>query len=733
MDANFLQEKSRREKATIIIALLVMIICISLIYSGRFWRSYHSQGIPIGEITALSNDTRFRENQSIAWDDAETQQTVAIGDAVFTGESSTMTVKMYAGDTLNLEEQTLIVFRSIHGIDFPDLQRGSVTVVLNGDSHFSMRGRLGKLSGRNAVIRLTADGNGEPEVRVVRGEAHWLPLEDKAVAGRIPELRPLEDVVHTWRLYDLYDIKSSGILAREKSPEFVLHPLRLTWSADLAAGMATVQLDSSPQFAKPWMFGGQNGEADLNRIYLGENVWRVSLDGKKWSMPGKFNVTGKFRAQAPRLQAYHTEVPWVNGRAAGSLVVGDRGKALGYIIEESADESFSQPVLRRFWSSGKMTIVSYTKPGKYFYRARSVDENQELSVWSMIEQISVYRAARPLSPQLLSLNRTEALVGDEIGFEFSSEANETLVTVVDAKGVEVARFNSTRGIFRPDRAGRFKLSSVAIDENGMHSRPSRPTLLKIRDKIVLAQKPKAPPATAEIPRLLRQPAAQPAEKLRARLPSPLQPPSLGPNDTYKSSFLSLQGFLWTLQSSEQYVNNDEAPVATGGGLRGIYWKNHSGMEGIVKSQVFSVNEAGHRTMLQDIEARYHYRFFTNFPFRLARELQVSFYSGINDFHNKGPNFTNHYTLLTIGNMLEFPVGQSWSMGGEFIFGCGLDDTAKFEITGHFKYYLSRRWSLGYGYLLHFFRSGSDLTAPPGAISYREGYTEGFMTMDYHFE
>jgi hypothetical protein len=167
-------------------------------------------------------------------------------------------------------------------------------------------------------------------------------------------------------------------------------------------------------------------------------------------------------------------------------------------------------------------------------------------------------------------------------------------------------------------------------------------------------------------------------------------------------------------------------------VRGLHWWNHSGVEGLFNSQVLSLNQPGSQTALKDLEARYHYRFFTPFPFGLARELQISLFAGLDINRNSGNDFSNSYDLMTFGTSLEFPVGNRWSTGGEIVYGQGTDGSNKYEITGHLHYYFQNPWSLGFGYKVQVFQAGSATEAPMGYLPYREGYTEGFTTLDYHF-
>jgi hypothetical protein len=228
---------------------------------------------------------------------------------------------------------------------------------------------------------------------------------------------------------------------------------------------------------------------------------------------------------------------------------------------------------------------------------------------------------------------------------------------------------------------------------------------------------------------IREPAAVETESIiKADIAKPTPT-----NDKYNSSTIDLNGFLWTLYSSEQYHLGETAPVASGFGAHGYYWNNSHGFEGIAKTGAMGLNGAGgEQSSLKDFEARYHYRFFTKFPYDWTRELQVSIFGGYEVYRNAGGSFSGQYDLFKFGTSLDFPWATKWSGGGEFVLGSGAEKSLKLEISGRVAYFFARDWSFGLGYRLHLFEARSDASAATGGLPYREGYTEGFSNLIYHF-
>jgi hypothetical protein len=205
------------------------------------------------------------------------------------------------------------------------------------------------------------------------------------------------------------------------------------------------------------------------------------------------------------------------------------------------------------------------------------------------------------------------------------------------------------------------------------------------------------------------------------------------NEKYSSTKVDLEGSVWALQSKEQTFQGAEMPIATVVGIRGHKWWDRHGIEGVYKMKALSANQTGGDISPQSTELRYHYRFFTPSPYRLARELQISAFAGYEMYRSAKSNlFSSKYDLIKFGTSLEFPLWKKVDTGGEFVYGTG--DGQKYEISGHIHYYLKRDWSFGVGYRIHLFEAATKNSTPEGVeLPYREGYTEGYSVLRYHFE
>ena len=710
-------------------------------------------GKSIGRITARQNDTRHRANDSIAWYNTKESQEVHVGDAVFAGKESFATVELQKGESLTVGENSLVSFREIENEKLANLELGNFRIKVDGTVKIAIHGEVTTLDGKNSEVQLYLGADKKPKLKVLKGKAVVKTKKGKAITVedtrsiadldvlQQPQARtvppPLPEMpinlsksvklTYTWRLYDLYEQRDSQLFERAKRPELVPAVAKLGW-AKSEENKASVEVADNREFSAGSKFEANESFINASPVYLGKNFWRVSFDKVNWSQPETFTVEAHFlKGVKPMATTPTHEIALVTEKAAQTIAIQSPIEALGFVYEASQDEAFATGQTRTFWSPTSKLNLAFYKPGKYFYRFRIVTKQHELSDWSDNLAFYVFLPDLPPAPHLAEATK-KGFISDNFSLKYNSKTPFNEIDILDKNDNVVAKFDSAKATWKPKEAGQFRAIAFAKNSYGQRSPPSKTT------KIMVREKPKPIIAKAPIKPI---PSAQPPQRKLAAVDSQIKTKlnlshDSFVNEKYRDSELSMDGFLWTLQSTQQVLSNTQAPVASGLGLRGLHWWNHSGVEGVVKSEVLAANQAAHETSLKDLEARYHYRFFTPFPFHLARELQISIFGGYEMYRNTGTYFSNQYDLMTFGTSLEFPVAYRWSMGGEFVYGDGTDSSNKEEVTGHFKYYFEKTWAVGFGYRLHLFQAGSAAAAPMGVLPYREGYTEGFTTLDYHF-
>lgn len=202
----------------------------------------------------------------------------------------------------------------------------------------------------------------------------------------------------------------------------------------------------------------------------------------------------------------------------------------------------------------------------------------------------------------------------------------------------------------------------------------------------------------------------------------------GRNRHFNSSRWEFEGLMVNQQSSQQINQGTSGPVLAGAGVRLHHWMNRNGIEAAIKASIFGLNSSASQSQPFDAEARYHRRIF----FGPSDRYDLSLFGGLETYHNKSStSFSNGYDILKIGSQIQFLYHNNWDMGGEVSVGEATAGGQKYEISGNFHYYITEVWSLGFGYRINAFYAGSQKYSPVG-LPYREGYTEGFTTLRYHY-
>lgn len=202
------------------------------------------------------------------------------------------------------------------------------------------------------------------------------------------------------------------------------------------------------------------------------------------------------------------------------------------------------------------------------------------------------------------------------------------------------------------------------------------------------------------------------------------------NDSYKNSKFSVNGFLLNVKSSQQIASAEKSASVTGVGFQANYWWDQQGLEAHFKS---GEEGSSAESSLKILEARYNYRFNKYLSSEFIRELQISLFTGYEIYRVSGANvFSSKYDIIKLGAALDLPLSSNWSTGGEVAVGRGTDSSNKYEFSTRLNYYLQLNWSLGIGYNLHLFEAGSTSSSANGTLPYREGYTEEFLNLNYHF-
>lgn len=756
-------EKKKRFSITEILIILICLLFIGLSYFGlenidEFLAQLENRAKrpQVGIIANKSNDVRYRNSGSYVWFKGKENQNIYLGDSVYTGEKSQTAVKLVTGAEVVIGEKSAVVFRNLDELSLPDLAFGNFKLKLNGISQLSIAGEVIQFDGRNSEVQIIVDANKKASYRLLSGD-----LKIKSSLGgekklakdtftRLPgkeglttSVRDLQatfapQVVNRyWRLYDFYEIKNSIELEKKsKVSDFVFEKTNVTWQnlvdastrTNTASANTQVQLAKEVDFLDPQNFSTRATSFTFEKLAVGMNYWRVSNDqGQTWSQPQSIKLNISFmKNAAPLFEKRNENIPLFKDSTTFDLNARAPANTIGYVAEASYSPTFESENTRAFYKAGPDIRLSFYKEGTFYYRFRTILKDQALSEWSEVQKFVVYRPERPAAPVLAHLSSKKMYIGDKALAKYKTTGVITEIQVLNSKNKVVASARGSRLQFQPDTVGEYKIFARSFNEFGQAGPNSLMTRLQVL---------KAPTLNiAKVKKKERRTAA--ANEDSAPNINKLDIDDLneltGLNSAYKKSHFSVQGLLWTLQSSEQVATDADRAIAGGIGLRGVYWLGQrAGLEGLFKSQVFDAS-TDTKSRVNSLEARFHMRHDMALPISFLPRMQISAFGGVEAYKNSGNLFTSQYEIFKFGTSMAFPLAQNWSTGGEFVYGVGSDSSTKAEISGFISRFFSREWSFGVGYRLTFFEAGSTSSTPTGTLPYREGYTEGFSALYYHF-
>tara|TARA_B110001454_G_scaffold219111_1_gene250054 strand:+ start:59406 stop:61694 length:2289 start_codon:yes stop_codon:yes gene_type:complete len=760
----FYKKFAKEERAIFWTAAAVCLCCIFLLtpFADKvlFEKKSKPEGLSIGKITYQGNDTRLKQHHELVWRPTTLNQSIEVGDSIFAGQKSSAKVELANKNQITVGENSLIVFKMMDKIKVADLQSGNFRFKVNGKIKIAIQGEVTEVTGKNSEIQFFMDKNKKSQARLIRGKAsvkkkNQRPVlleENKVVqiprsaavpfrnvaqqppTTAIPEdpmplppaiLSPVSSpITYNWKLYDLYSIEELQIFEKTTPTISVVFDQTLSWTTE--AQTSTVEFANNDQLTNADKFITNEKTIVMRKVFVGENFWRVTVDDKITSPINKFIVQPKFiDGIQMSIQSPEGPIPLVDDVVSIPMTLKSTlPNPLGFVVQASQDANFSKENSKLFWSASNQIKINFFKTGEYYYRFRSVSNIQELSDWSQPSQFKVFRPLPPRPPVLAQINNDSLLLGEEIQMRWNSQGIETRIEIIDSNGLTVKEIKSSQLTWTPEAEGNYQAQAWTVNQYGQQSSASLPLAIKVA--------PKPPPplsplvAKKEKPRSVASNENSSTLKVEGRT-------STVTNEKFHASKMSLNAFVWTQFSSVQFYNNEANPIVSGLALHGTYWRGSNGFEGTMKSGAVGLNDNGNsQKSLKNFEGRYHYRIFTKLPWSLDRQLQISGFFGFEMYRNSGGSYSSSYDLVKFGTSLEFPWASRWTGGGEFVYGLGSDKTQKKEISGHVGYFLTTDWSLGVGYRVHLLEAGSEKSAPQNSLPYREGYTEGFSVLNYHF-
>lgn len=438
----------------VLVAVMLMIELAAQFRAGQFSIPFIAESESVAKVVAINGDTRYQPLAEEDWYKAKIAADIFSGDALYSGKRSDAVVEMGSGGQIAMGEETLVVFDSRDGVTVPDVTRGNVRLRITGDMRISIsgnsavfsagdgaevlvtveEGRKGKIHVLSGAPRIQTRGQSDrvvqsgssfvmdlfqsvasrktvrPPVDLVPDEVapdqstDLLPVASKPEAVPLPlPAEQLTTIAHTLTHTDLYEkVTEIQLKAKPKSLEVrATGLLRWTGGSGVLTFIQIAKVDSKtgePNFEQPWLekqASGQDLRVDSWRV--GRSAWRVSQDGKTWSHPATVDVIPRFAVGREPIVVFEASKVALPDAVVPLRMKDSSGrKMMGWIIEGSRQQDFKKSIL--VWADSDKILIPLSKTGRHYFRVRSVDEQGELSTFSVAQHVDVEAAPKKVAP-----------------------------------------------------------------------------------------------------------------------------------------------------------------------------------------------------------------------------------------------------------------------------------------------------------------------------------------------
>jgi hypothetical protein len=360
------------------LSFVFMMICAFLLSNERvlgrltFARSGNALSV-MGELHTASGDLRVK---SAAGEWRSGTGPLYLGEAVVAGRDGRATVRLRPGVELQMHPESLLRLALIEGVPLMDLLAGRFSWSVSGEFELAVKGERALLRGQPAEIEvLVGPGLAEPVVKTMTGRGNF--QFRRSIAGpqdaQAPVAAPMPNPVYfyVWQLGDFYLVDNQRVARAGATPVQVRLDLVVNWEHSAQQGPFTVQLSSSPEFSNVKdFFTTADQTHTLEKVFLGENFWRVSFEDFYWSQVQTFKVEPRFLELA------------LKAKPGGGAEWEPSETMAGYIAEVSPSEDFAPENSEFKWLAGPRYPLDPGGRGPLFVRIRGINGRNQISDWS---------------------------------------------------------------------------------------------------------------------------------------------------------------------------------------------------------------------------------------------------------------------------------------------------------------------------------------------------------------
>lgn len=759
-------EKNVLVVASLLIAFSLYYLLVDDTFFGLLGSKNEDTSRPIvGKVLSYERDTRLKEKNSFSWGRMRETQKIRLGDSVFTGASSRSTLELQDGGNLEMGENTLIVFEDVKGIKIPQLKMGSFKLNISGNVRVGVGNEIAEVSGNNTMVEFIVKNKSKPIIKVFKGRAQVksktaslmqekgaqvvaVESSSQSMIPRSPssvdEIKEIvlepqsvnQSFLYIDRLYDFYEKMGDRLAIRRHRRNVVELPVKLLWKSSSPTDRVEGQISETPNFDRSVQFfqTREQGQFTISPVFIGTNYWRISVESQKWTRADYFQVENKpLEWGVPQLVIKDHYLPILESLAVLKFMIQADDRLRAFVVEISNSSDFLPEKTEVRWVTQKNQNFSFDKAGTYFLRARGLNERTEITNYSMIESIEVMELPRLKAPMLtrqqFNVYKEDLLdmmwVGDQQVTAYEVQLRDSNGRVVKTEKVDIANWQ-----WKPPVSGDYTAQIFSIDKYGRKSDFASTVAVKVVDRPLVVEAPKELVAEKVVEKDFIKQEMPNENKTVARIEDPTLQYL---NRTFDHSRVELMGAGFTMYSSEQVSQNQPQPFALTLGVKWQGWTGNHGLEGNIRSKVMGLNEDANQASPLQVEAKYSYKIPINWNlFSGYQRTNLAGVIGYEMYRNQSSSlFSTKYDLTKIGFSILFPVASRWDAGGEFLYGTSADASTKYEISGYLDYFFSKKFSAGFGYRVHLFEAGS-LKSTPSDLPYREGFSEGYSTLRWHY-
>lgn len=381
---NFLD--NRKNRTITIVCCLIAIICGYLIQNDALFRMMSSDSAkPIGQFERLEKDVRKKNIANYFWEDLKLRDQLTAGDSIFTGSDSSVTVKLYGGQSIAVAPNSLIKFRTknkklVIDIPYGAVELGSVVddIVISdcGQDYNLAQGKdtvvLKKSEKCGSVTVDTRSADMSKDFRAKKTKKNFkdsfleaavsvIPTERTVAAISEPDLTPPQ--------FENLDIKFS--LAQGKSPWLKWQPVQQAQSYE-------VEISETPDFAQVQKLQAANPQIKLKNV--NSNVFFRGRSKGRNELVSRYSETGKIQIAFPRIKIkqpkifkdYKAKNPQDKGSKENFNVSwSEVPTAEKYVVE--VKDTQSSKVINKVTSRSPASVIEVPQTGKFSYQVHALD------------------------------------------------------------------------------------------------------------------------------------------------------------------------------------------------------------------------------------------------------------------------------------------------------------------------------------------------------------------------